>query len=113
MSELYTYNARIGRVVDGDTVDVLIDCGFEIFHKARIRLIGIDAAEIRTRDVVEKTEGLRAKAWLMERLGKKAILKTEYDSKGKYGRILGTFFVDGVNINEEMIEIGLAKRYGS
>ena len=108
---MYTYNCKIGRVVDGDTVDVMIDLGFDIWTKQRVRLLGIDAAETRTRDAEEKRMGLEAKEWLADRLGAEAVLMTEYDSRGKYGRVLGTFYKDDVNINQEMVDQGMAEVY--
>ena len=92
---MYEYNAQILRVVDGDTVDVLIDCGFSTFRKERVRLYGINAPESRTRDKEEKKRGLAAKARLTELIknGKdEFIVETSIDKKGKYGRLLGTLY---------------------
>lgn len=113
---MYEYRVKIVRVVDGDTVDVDIDLGFGVWlKKQRVRLYGIDTPESRTRDLVEKKFGKMAGAHLKTRLSKGAILGTRLDGKGKYGRILGEFFVlDGdekVNINEELISLHLAVAY--
>ena len=92
---MYQYKATLIKVVDGDTVDALIDCGFSTFKKERIRLYGIDAPESRTRDKAEKKRGLAAKARLKELLreGKNEfIVETSIDKKGKYGRLLGSLF---------------------
>ena len=92
---MYEYKCELLRVVDGDTVDVLIDVGFSTFRKERVRLYGINTPECRTRDLKEKEKGLAAKARLKEILkefGKKFIIKTEIDKKGKFGRILGQIF---------------------
>jgi endonuclease YncB( thermonuclease family) len=92
---MYEYKAKLDRVVDGDTVDAMIDCGFSIFKKERIRLYGIDAPESRTRDKAEKKRGLAAKARLKELIkeGKNEFLvETSIDKKGKYGRLLGKLF---------------------
>lgn len=92
---MYQYKAKLIRVVDGDTVDALIDCGFSTFKKERIRLYGIDAPESRTRDKEEKERGLAAKARLIELIkdGKdEFIVETSIDKKGKYGRLLGTLY---------------------
>ena len=92
---MYQYKAKLIRVVDGDTVDAMIDCGFNTFKKERIRLYGIDAPESRTRDKAEKKRGLAAKARLKELIkeGKnKFIVETSIDKKGKYGRLLGRLF---------------------
>ena len=92
---MYQYKAKLVRVVDGDTVDAMIDCGFSIFKKKRIRLHGIDAPESRTRDKAEKKRGLAAKARLKELIkeGKNVFtIETSVDKKGKYGRLLGKLF---------------------
>jgi micrococcal nuclease len=96
---MYEYRAKILKVVDGDTVDVNIDLGFGIvLTDERVRIMGIDTPESRTRDKVEKKFGLAAKARLKQLLGKSCVLKTQInkkgeDMKGKFGRILGDFSV--------------------
>jgi len=109
---MYVYNAKVIRWVDGDTVDVDIDLGFDIvLHNKRVRLFGIDAPESRTRDLEEKQRGLEAKAFC-ERLveaGSSIQLKTH--KEGKYGRILGEVMFDGTNINQLLIEEGHAVKY--
>lgn len=98
---MYEYKAKILRVVDGDTVDVDIDLGFGIsLNKERVRMMGIDTPESRTRDLTEKAFGLAAKERLKELLpiGSTVCLRTEIDksgedAKGKFGRILGDFHV--------------------
>ena len=105
---MYQYKAKLIRVVDGDTVDAMIDCGFSTFKKERIRLYGIDTPECRTRDKEEKARGLAAKARLEELIAEgdnEFIVETSIDKKGKYGRILGEFLSldDRTNINELMI----------
>jgi len=88
---MYEYKAKLIKVVDGDTVDAMIDCGFSVFRKERIRLRGINAPESRTRDKEEKKLGLAAKARLKELIkeGKNEFMvKTSIDKKGKYGRLL-------------------------
>jgi len=115
--DLYCYKAELSRVVDGDTVDAVLDLGFGIYHKLRIRLAGIDAPETRTRDLAEKKEGKAAHKRLEELLigasGRdgRFVVQTELDKRGKYGRILGTLFVGDVNINELLIQEGHATRY--
>ena len=105
---MYEYRVKIVRVVDGDTVDVDIDLGFGVWlKKQRVRLYGIDTPESRTRDLVEKRFGNMAKDYLKNRLSSGAILGTRLDKKGKFGRILGEFFVldtdQKINVNEELI----------
>ena len=94
---MYEYRVNILKVIDGDTVDVDIDLGFNTWiKKERVRIMGIDTPESRTRNKIEKKFGLASKARLKELLGAKAILKTQVskkgeDMKGKFGRILGDF----------------------
>ena len=96
---MYEYRATVVKVIDGDTVDVDIDLGFGIIlSDERVRIMGIDTPESRTRDKVEKKFGLAAKARLKSLLGKTCTLKTQInkngeDMKGKFGRILGDFDV--------------------
>ena len=110
---MYEYRVNVVKVVDGDTVDVDIDLGFGVWLKdERVRIMGIDTPESRTRDKVEKKFGLAAKARLKSLLGKQAILKTQVnkngeDMKGKFGRILGDFVSeDGRMVTEVMIAEG-------
>tara|TARA_B100000519_G_scaffold185856_1_gene181381 strand:- start:581 stop:1030 length:450 start_codon:yes stop_codon:yes gene_type:complete len=97
---MYEYKCNVVKVVDGDTVDVDIDLGFGIWMKdERVRIMGIDTPESRTRDLVEKKFGLAAKEKLTELLQGTPVLKTQInkdgeDMKGKFGRILGDFIVD-------------------
>lgn len=111
---MYEYQAIIKRVVDGDTVDIDIDLGFGVMLRdERVRIMGIDTPESRTRDSVEKVFGLAAKDRLKQLLGKKSILKCkEYDSKGKFGRILGDFTTnDGRMVTDVLVEEGHAVAY--
>lgn len=97
---MYEYRVKIIKVIDGDTVDVDIDLGFGVtLTDERVRIMGIDTPESRTRDKVEKVFGKAAKQALLDMLGKTSILKTQInrdgeDMKGKFGRILGDFIVD-------------------
>ena len=111
---MYEYAVKeITKVIDGDTVDVVIDLGFNLSKKERVRLAGIDTPESRTRDTEEKVFGLEAKAYLKTRLEgcEKLIVKTEKD--GKYGRMLGWFYSyeEETSINIEMVEKGYAWEY--
>ena len=111
---MYEYGCKVTRVVDGDTVDCILDLGFSILHKWRVRLFGIDTPESRTRDKDEKVRGKLAAKFLKDAIdnGKKVILRTKLkDSKGKYGRVLGEIIVDDININVTMIENYLAVAY--
>jgi micrococcal nuclease len=103
-------------VVDGDTIDVLIDLGFDILFQSRVRLAGIDTPESRTKDLAEKTLGLESKEYLKKYLkdAKSVVIKTEkMDSSEKYGRILGWVYVNGdtESINDKMINDGYAWGY--
>ena len=95
---------KVTKIVDGDTIDVMLDLGFDIKYKSRVRLFGIDTPESRTRDKVEKKYGLMAKKFLQENLKKgKLVIKTHKGSEtGKFGRILGQIYVNCVNINQLM-----------
>ena len=109
---MYEYNATLDRVVDGDTVDALVDLGFDTWKKVRIRLMGIDAWESRTKDLEEKEKGIAAKNRVIEILKQgdnKFILKSH--GVGKYGRCLGEIIVEGVNVNNQLINEGHAKKY--
>lgn len=116
---MYEYNCKIIRVVDGDTVDVDIDLGFGVWmHKERVRIMGIDTPESRTRDAEEKRFGLLSKEFVKSFMpvGSIQVLKTEIDKsgedkKGKFGRILGDFIIEGARLTEKMIAEGYAVAY--
>ena len=114
---MYEYKVNIIKVIDGDTVDVDIDLGFGMWIKdERVRMMGIDTPESRTRDKVEKKFGLASKEKLKSILGKKAILKTQVnkkgeDMKGKFGRILGDFIIDNKMATQILIDEGYAVAY--
>lgn len=114
---MYEYRVKqVLRVVDGDTIDVDIDLGFDISFTSRVRLAGIDTPESRTTDKREKALGLEVKQRLKELLSKSSslVIKTEKpDSTEKYGRILGWLFIDGAekSINEGLIADGYAWGY--
>ena len=103
---MHEYNCTIRRVVDGDTVDVDIDLGFDTWiHNERVRLYGIDTPESRTRDLTEKWYGKASKAFLEEQLKDQEIQLVSHD-KGKFGRILGELFIgnSSYSINKMMID---------
>ncbi len=112
---MYQYKAIITKVIDGDTVDVDIDLGFEVWlRNQRIRLYGIDTPESRTSDKVEKVFGNLAKEKILSfcPVGAKIVLQTKADdSRGKYGRILGELIVDDVNVNQYMVDNSYAVEY--
>ena len=117
------YNFRvvkIDKVVDGDTIDVTIDLGFDLYKKERVRIAGVDTPEKRTRDLEEKALGLDATYWMKKQLedtiagDEELIIRTELKGgTGKYGRLLGWLYVgeDTVSLNEQMITEGYAHAY--
>ena len=107
---MYTYKAKLDRVVDCDTVDANINLGFDITIHKRIRLTGIDTPESRTRDLEEKKRGLAAKNRLIELLGSGEFI-LESREVGKFGRVLGTLHVGQMNINDQLVEEGHAVEY--
>tara|TARA_B100001093_G_scaffold233367_1_gene223762 strand:- start:401 stop:856 length:456 start_codon:yes stop_codon:yes gene_type:complete len=122
-SQKSCYNFRvtkINKVVDGDTIDVTIDLGFDLYKKERVRVAGIDTPEKRTRDLEEKALGIDATNWLKAKLAEaitgddELTIRTELSGGiGKYGRLLGWLYIgDGdVSLNEEMIKLGYAWEY--
>ena len=118
--EKYIYRGKLDRVVDGDTIDALIDVGFDIWVKKRIRYKGIDTWESRTRNLEEKAKGLEAKArnkeLLIEVSNKSGYFRLKSYGVGKYGRVLGELFImdaNGVemNINDTLVQEGHAYVY--
>ena len=111
---MYQYACKVDRVVDGDTIDVVLDLGFDILYRTRVRLYGIDTPESRTRDKDEKARGKLAGTFLKQAIknGSEVVIETKLkDSKGKFGRVLGDVIIDGVNINQEMIKYSHAVAY--
>ena len=114
---MYEYNIKkVTKVVDGDTIDVDIDLGFNISYSQRVRLAGIDTPESRTKDAREKALGLEVKDKIKKAIesAKTVIIKTELpDSTEKYGRILGWVYLDGAakSLNEQLIDEGYAWAY--
>jgi micrococcal nuclease len=114
---MYEYNIKkVTKVVDGDTIEVDIDLGFNISYAQRVRLAGIDTPESRTKDLREKALGLEVKDKIKKAIdsAKTVVIKTELpDSTEKYGRILGWVYLDGAakSLNEQLIEEGYAWGY--
>ena len=114
---MYQYFVKeVKNVVDGDTIDVIIDLGFDILFSSRVRLAGIDTPESRTKDKVEKALGLESKEYLKKHLkdAKSVVIKTEkMNSTEKFGRILGWIYVNGdtESLNDKMINDGYAWGY--
>ncbi len=107
---IYVYKAHVERVIDGDTADVTISLGFDMYLKERLRFYGIDCPETRTKDKVEKKRGLEAKQYVKKLIeGKDGTLETK--KVGKFGRPLCIIFIDGLNLNEHLVKTGRAKPY--
>ena len=118
--EKYIYRAKLDRVVDGDTIDAMIDLGFDTWVKRRIRFKGVDTWESRTRDLEEKKRGLAAKARTKELLtkvsNKPKLFRLKSYGTGKYGRVLGEIFIadkEGTQmcVNELLVTEGHAYKY--
>ena len=113
--KLFHYKATVERVVDGDTIDVVLDLGFDISYRGRIRFQGINAPESRTRDAVEKQAGLAAKRYVEDWINgheQRVIIQTSLDDRGKFGRILGRILNDeGECLNDELVSLGHATPY--
>jgi len=117
------YNFRVvevNRVLDGDTLDITIDLGFDLYKKERVRVAGVDTPEKRTKNLEEKALGIDATNWLKEKLEStiagddELSVRTELvGGVGKYGRLLGWLYIgdDSVSLNEQMIEFGYALAY--
>ena len=117
------YNFRVTKIVkvlDGDTIDVLIDLGFDLYKKERVRIAGVDTPEKRTRDLEEKELGIHATNWMKDKLtetikgDEELTIRTELKGgTGKYGRLLGWLYVgeDDISLNEKMITEGYAWAY--
>lgn len=110
------YVKKVENVVDGDTIDVLIDLGFDILFASRVRLAGIDTPESRTKDLAEKALGLESKEYLKKHLkdAKSVVIKTQkMNSTEKFGRILGWVYINGdtESLNDKMINDGYAWGY--
>ena len=121
---MYDYKATVTRIVDGDTIDVDVDLGFDTWlKKQRVRMHGIDTPESRTRDLVEKAYGKLSTKYLEDRIPVGSIVKLKSHGKGKFGRILGSIYGwldvfypaedqwDGISINNHMIRDGYAVKY--
>ena len=113
--EPFCYNATVVRIVDGDTIRLDIDLGFDIILKNQsVRLYKVDTPECRTRDLKEKAAGLLAKVVVQDlvAVGERVFIRTKLDTKGKFGRLLGTIITaDKLNINEHLIDNNYAVEY--
>ena len=109
---MYEYSATLIKIVDGDTVDVLIDLGFNITKKERVRLLGIDTPESATKDLAEKKLGIEAKEYITQWFMKNTPFRLQTTKDDKYGRILGVFTgLDGKTLNTRLVDEGYAWAY--
>jgi micrococcal nuclease len=117
---MYTYNIKLLRVIDGDTIDAEIDLGFDVSVKKRVRFLGVNAPESRTRDLEEKAKGLAAKDRVKQLLEGAKTIQLNSHGVGKYGRCLGELHIDVVDgqekvtlesVNELLIKEGHAVEY--
>ena len=113
---MFDYRCKLTRVVDGDTIDVNLDLGFNVWHKARVRMLGIDTPESRTRNLEEKALGLASKARLKELLKGKIVEIECSKENGKFGRVLGIVWAtvkegNRINCNNQLCEEGHARPY--
>ena len=120
MAEQYWYSATVLKVIDGDTLDVMIDLGFSIHHKARVRLYGVNTPESRTKDLAEKEMGLKAKTFTSDwtTRHRQVFIKTIAGKDDKYGRILAQVYSDTdiksektACLNEDIVSSGCARAY--
>jgi len=113
-TQKYKYNAFVNRVIDGDTIEVTIDFGFNFKQeKVKFRLYGVDTPEVYgvKKDSEEYKAGMEASAYMRLIVGNDVVIETIKDKKGKYGRYLAIVWFDGLNMNEELVKRGLAKEY--
>jgi len=113
---MYQYKInKIKRIIDGDTIDVEIDLGFDVSITQRIRLKDVDTPEIRTRNLTEKEKGIEAKEWLEKELSREGDWMIDTFKEDKYGRILGILYREGdfVTVNQKLLNEEIARPYMS
>lgn len=108
---MYTYNAKILRVVDGDTYEVEVDLGFNVFTKQKIRLLGVNAPETKGKDEAEKKLGLEAKAWVETAIPLGTIVLLTAKGKDSFGRYLADIIIDGKNLADLLLENTATREY--
>lgn len=110
MKKLFNYNGKVTNVVDGDTVDVDVDLGFNVFTKVRIRLANINAPEMKSSDTLEREMAELSKKFLSSKVLNRDIV-LDSTGKDKYGRWIGNISVDGAIVNEQMVKEGYAQSH--
>ena len=116
MAEMFFYRAKVVNVIDGDTLDLMIDLGFNVHHSIRVRLDGVNTPESRTKDLREKELGLKAKAFSTDWTTRHStvFVQTVKDKKEKFGRILARVYSDENKtacLNDDLIDSGNARAY--
>lgn len=116
MTEKFFYQAKVLNVIDGDTLDLLVDLGFNVHHQIRVRLNGLNTPESRTSDIREKELGLKAKSFTSDWVVRHPVVhvSTSKDKKEKFGRILALIYSDDIKtacLNEDLIDSGNARAY--
>lgn len=106
--DLYTYNAKITNVVDGDTVDASIDVGFSLTTLHRLRLVGVDTCEMNDKDPVKRASAIAAKEYMIQTVLGKNVVLTTYKSDA-FGRYLAAIYLGDVCVNDELVRLGFAK----
>jgi micrococcal nuclease len=120
MADRFWYSAKVLKVIDGDTVDLMVDLGFSVHHKIRVRLYGVNTPESRTKDLAEKALGLKAKKFTEDWVARHSsvFVKTIAGKDDKYGRVLAMIYsseevksISTACLNEEIVQSGLARAY--
>ena len=113
---MYTYKCNTIRVIDGNTVDAIIDLGFNVTIRQRIKLYGINVSDVRSTDETVRQQAIASKTKLTELLGNEFVCETIVNKRGKAGRIMGKLTIDNqsgkVDINQQLIDLGFAERFG-
>lgn len=111
---MYEYKVKsVTRVIDGDTIEVIVDLGFNVSIEATIRLWGINCPETRTRDLEEKAKGIKAKNFVQKHIedAKKIKIRTLKDKTGSFSRMLGIIIVDNIDLNQRLLVTGHATKF--
>tara|TARA_B100000035_G_scaffold211473_1_gene181137 strand:+ start:1238 stop:1582 length:345 start_codon:yes stop_codon:yes gene_type:complete len=113
---MYTYQCNTLRVIDGNTVDAIIDLGFNVTIRQRIKLYGVNVQDIRSNDEQVRQQAIASKTKLTELLGNEFVCETIVNKRGKAGRVMGKIYIDNqgskVDVNQQLIDLGFAERFG-
>jgi len=106
--ELYIYQASLVKVVDGDTIDALVEVGFHLTAKLRLRLLGVDAAELSSPDPAERAKAIEAKRWLAQQLSIQGSFLIRTEKSDSFGRYLADVYLGDIHMNKLMVDLGIA-----